>query len=243
MSLFYTQVDIPVKLPPKEKVAEFVLRNTLSDNPDPTMGVICCVGAMRDMGDWRSPSTYSNYPISDPTTETIREEQENKMYEYTTSYQYYGDFHFNPEFVKEFPELHEYVMQLPYENLCGVFILLCANKGSELHTDPWPIRDWPHSRDVEQPSRYNIMMTHINDPKFYIQLEDGSKAYPRVTEDYPVYVFTNEGYVHGADDTEYGDIRIQFIVNMMLNKEKHHELITRSAEKFPENAYYHNRPE
>lgn len=226
----YTPIDIQVTVPDEEELYNYCLSNSFSKSPNLEEGIICIVGSKEELGDWRTTLNAYNGLISDKGNELLAKEQDTRVYNIVTSSNNLGSFYFEPTFKRQFPELVEACLKLPFKNLVGVFLLLAGHRGSAIHKDPKPVLDDDSISTV--PNRYNISLNCFENPKFFIT-DGNEKIYMKVTREYPCFAFDNENYLHGADPSDKESIRrMQLLIYGVLDEEKHKELLHRSIAKW-----------
>jgi hypothetical protein len=197
-------------------------------NPDLTKGMHIPIACRVDLKDWRGYiGWYGEYFAS-------TEAEAEALYRYRdclleeVDYDAPSSLYFNPEFEKQFPTLVNAIKQLPFKHLYTV-VLGVANNARESTAH----RDTHNQFNPFELDRVNIQVNAFGVNGYFLQ--DGDKKYyPRVSKEYPCYVFNNKDVLHGADPVEHPTSRMLIVTGGILDKEKYQALLDTSLEKFKE---------
>jgi hypothetical protein len=205
--IVYTPIDIPCRVPSQELLVDYIKNNHMT-NLEETYGytsLLACIAARYPVHDWRNANDVfgeANYELH----------EEHQLF-------------FPPNVTNLFPELFDILHSLPYKQIIGAALSLHTNYLA-------PHDDAPDTNYPSSPERYNVLLTpHYGQDSFFLCKEiNGSRDYPAILKDYPIYAFNNKDIYHGADPVL--DNRVIMICAGIIDEEKHQALITRSSEKF-----------
>ena len=137
---------------------------------------------------------------------------------------------FHPGFEETFPELANCIRQLPFTQLTVSGMLYQLNE-IPVH------QDTADPRNPTEPRRYTIYLTAPEHNTFYVsKTADSEKMLIKVNPEYSCFVFNNTDCWHGALKTDRP--KIILTTAGILDNEKHEALLTRSLEKFKDQAIY-----
>lgn len=95
--------------------------------------------------------------------------------------------------------------------------------------------DYPGVNDDNEPAGYKVQLTNFVEPSFFVAEAFGEPHHHiRIPPDTNTFVINEKTFPHGADMTKAG----KYIVSIfgLIDTERHHELIDRSLEKYPDYA-------
>lgn len=241
--LVYTPVDIELSLPPKEDMIDYCFSRHTGHPYDENEGLAFPICLRDRPTNWNICYSHKTHRLTNSVndlTEDYNEFETNHMSRHFLI-EGTGDLYFEPEFSKRFPQIERAIRELPFKFVNAAYMTLVGKHSSYTHQDPY---DWPvPGINLDVPNRYNILLNCHETPVFYFCKDDtaSEKKYLELNKEWPVYVFDNENFWHGADaPTEPTKDRMQIIIVGVLDRDKHLSLVERSKEKFKERAVYWN---
>lgn len=213
MSLIYTPIDIPCKIPDETKILNWFHKYCLigDDYWEYKSGrhQWAMVSVSKEPKDWRryDPDMWANR----------RAEQDVKP-----------EILFHPGFETEFPELSNVIRQLPFKQLSVTGMLYQVGE-IPLHNDTHDLHN------PIEPRRYTIYLTNPDYNTFYFDI-NGERVFPKINSDYCCFVFNNTDVRHGA--LKMNREKIILTAAGIIDHEKHEELLSRSITKFKNHLIY-----
>lgn len=213
MTLIYTPIDIPCKIPDEKKILEWFHNHCLigDDYWEYKSGrhQWAMVSTSKEPVDWRKydPNMWENRRV----------EQETKP-----------EIHIHPGFEDEFPELANVIRNLPFKQLSVTGMLYQIGE-IPLHNDTFD----PH--EPLEPRRYTIYLTNPDYNTFYFNV-NGEKVFPKINNDYCCFAFNNNDVKHGA--VKMDREKIILTAAGIIDNERHEQLLKQSIEKFKEYLIY-----
>lgn len=214
--LIYTQIDIPIELPDVEDMKDFHFTHgtTNTDYEDIIQNrhdyTVACSRYAVD--DWRILPTakYMNKKDWKVTSEDYK-------------------LNWNPDFAKRFPTLVDAILAAPFKEI--------AFAGWMRQISPYVLhKDSYDQQDPLEPRRYNILLTEPEHNTFYMEDGKGGEVRPTNCKEYPMFAFNNTDVLHGTKPIT--KFKLMMGIVGIIDHERHAELLTRSLQKFSENAIW-----
>ena len=242
--VFFTPIDIDIKLPPERELVSYCKSRAVEDPYDISRGLVIPIACRDNLSPWNfvmdfHSIRFGNDLVTDEESKQFRDSLAGIQLDAT-----FENLFWEPRFMELFPMLVNAVKQQPWKLINAVFLTLVGNKESLMHKDPDD--DWGGTStgwSTITPERYNIMLTCHNTPVMLWSNESEIRN-PVIPKEYPCYAFNNADFLHGSTVPDSRTIgkRIQLVVHGLLDDDKHVELLTRSLDKFKDQVGYMSSP-
>lgn len=218
--LIYTQIDIPVSMPPIEDILDWHNNHCMldTDYEDYQQG-----RHIYSMVCYRAPLNEYQWRHWDPT---LFRGNDSNWRDYVEG----ANLYWAPDFKERFPTIVEGILKLPFKQIAGAGMMFQIGN-TPAHFDTFD------KNNPMEPRRYNMYITDPAYNTFWLAHDDTSiKHYPTVDRNYPFFAFNNWDIQHGTDWPN--NLKIVMGIQGIIDNDRHEELIERSVNKYPEKAIW-----
>jgi hypothetical protein len=214
MTIAFLPIEIDVQLPDEKKLIDFCHAHTIP----------------KLIPESKNPKFWDIIPVRSRSTEkewfdttALKTLMNNRYIPNSEESRYMFDID------KVFPEIPHMLEQLPFKEFTMVTMLLQTSYVPH-HMDPHHDDVIPDLYEISienEPHRYNIQLTHLNENAFFVsESRNGPKIYPNITKEKPCFAFCERYHWHGSD--YIGENKIQLSVFGIVDRLKHKDMIIKN---------------